>query len=489
MQTAENLELAALRQLQYGIEPLEAFIARTIPKHGKVPRHLKRITALFEASRHREVRATISMPPRHGKTVTLAAGLSWRTLYDPACLNFYAGFADDLAKSTSRMVRKGTRDAGAPLSAESASVNDWRTLYNGGLKATSVGGSITGRGANGGVIVVDDAIKGREVANSKLQRDKIWDWFKADVMSRLEPGASMIVCNTRWHEDDIIGRLILDGMGEDWQHISLPAVGDADGNPVDERINPEAAIPLWAEGGYDLVRLAKIRKRGEFDWWSLYQNKPRPPGGLFAGEPARFDLSKFSWEGKRGLIICDPAATANTSSDYSAALVVAVEGFGDDTRMYVLDMLHGQWEIPVLCRRLLDFQGAYKGLPVAVEAVGGFAAVPQTLRDSAPRLRILPLGEKGTPGWRLVRADKFTRAQPAAYAWRGITEAGKTTPQRLLIPYSVPWAHTLISEANSFTGLGDAHDDIIDCISHGWNRLYQEAPIGSKNTAYADGAV
>jgi predicted phage terminase large subunit-like protein len=492
VQTAENLELAALRALQTGIEPLEAFIARVVPKHARVPRHLRRIVEVFEASRHREMRVTIAMPPRHGKTVTIGAGLAWRTLYDPACLNFYAGFADDLAKHTSRNIRRMVRAAGVPLSAEAQGVNDWRTIHEGGLKATSVGGGITGRGCNGGVIVLDDTIKGREVANSKLQRDKIFDWAKADVLSRIEPGASVIVMNTRWHEDDIIGRLMADGMGEDWTHISIPAVGDELGNPVDERIDPEAARALWPEGGYDLRRLSTIRARGEYDWWSLYQQCPRPPSGrMFAGEPGRFDLSTFRWDvnGRRGLIVCDPAGTAKTSSDYSVAMVLAIEGVGDETRMYVLDVLRGQWEIPVLVSKLLDFQGRHRGLPIAVEAVGGFVAVPQMLRAAAPALRVLPLGEVGTPGYRLVRADKFTRAQPVSHAWRGTTEAGKETPRRVLVPIDAPWVHALITECQAFTGLGDAHDDQVDCLSHGWNRLYQERPAGSRNTSYADGAA
>jgi hypothetical protein len=481
--SAAAAELEALKRLQYGIEPLEAYIARTIPKHGRVPKHLKRIVRLFEASRHREVRATISMPPRHGKTVTLGAGLSWRTVYDPACLNFYAGFADDLAKSTSRAVRRTTRDAGAPLSAEAAAVSEWRTLFDGGLKATSVGGSITGRGANGGVIVVDDAIKGREVAESLLQRDKIWDWFRADVLSRLEPGASAIVTNTRWHQDDIIGRLMQDPMGENWEHISLPAVGDEDGNPIDERLEPERAIPLWPEGGYDLARYAKIRLRGEYDWWSLYQGVPRPPGAtLFPDEPERFDMRTFSWTGKRGLIVCDPAATAKTSSDYSAIAALAMEGYGEESVLHVVDVWRGQVTMPVLSRKLVDFQRAQAAasgvlLPVAVEAFGAFQAIPQMLRENAPGLRLLELGgDPKEPKAKLYRADKFTRAQPASKAWKG---DGKGVPGgRIRIPHDAAWAHAWIQEHNDFTGLGDVHDDQVDTTAHGWNRLYKEKPGG-----------
>jgi predicted phage terminase large subunit-like protein len=307
----------------------------------------------------------------------------------------------------------------------------------------------------------------------------VWDWLRADVMSRLMPGASMIVGNTRWHEDDPIGRLMKDGLGLKWEHIELAAVCDEFGNAIDEQVDPERALSLWPEGGYDLERWAKIRARGEYDWWSLYQQKPRPPGGsLFGGEPGRFDLSTFSWTGKRGLIICDPAATAKTSSDYSVAAAVAMEGYGDQTRMYIVDVLRGQWTIPVLVRKLLDFQRAYLGLPVAVEAFGAFQAVPQMLREAAPGLRLLELGRKpGEPGERLFRADKFTRAQPAARCWQ---RSG------ILVPFNAPWVHAFIDEHQSFSGLGDQHDDQVDCTSHGFNRLYQETPAGLRYGSYED---
>ena len=270
-------ERAALVALRDDVEPLAAFIERLTPKHAPVPEHLARVVALGEATRDREVWATISMPPRHGKTVTLAHVLAWRVLYDPACLNFYATFGADLSIHTSRMVRRLARAAGVQLSEDAQAAHDWRTSDEGGLKATSVGGDVTGRGCNSGIIVADDLIKGREQAESKLFRDRAWDWFRDDLLSRHEPGASLIVNATRWHEDDVIGRLQRDPMGLPWDHIVMPAVHDVDGAPADERIDDDARA-LWP-AVYPLERLSTRRLAGEHGWWSLYQQQPFPRGG------------------------------------------------------------------------------------------------------------------------------------------------------------------------------------------------------------------
>ena len=274
---ATSDEVRALRQLQDDVEPLADFIARLTPKHSPIPPHLQRVVDIGELTRQQEVFALISMPPRHGKTITLAHLLAWRTLYDPACLNFYATFGAELSIHTSRIVRKLARQAGVPLSDEAQAVQDWRTIFDGGLKATSIGGDVTGRGCNGGVIVADDLVKGREIAESKLARDRAWDWLRDDLLSRWQPGCSVIINATRWHEDDPIGRLLRDSLGLPWIHIELPAVIGDDDAAVDEREDPSARA-LWPEQ-YPLERLKTIRLRGEHGWWSLYQQRPFPRGG------------------------------------------------------------------------------------------------------------------------------------------------------------------------------------------------------------------
>lgn len=324
-------ERAALEALQSRVETLEQFCDRVSPKFAPTPAHLRRVDRLVEATRHRQVFATISMPPRHGKTTRLAHGLAYRELYDPACLNFYATFGSDLSLYTSRMVRRLAVAAGVQLADGDQAAHDWRTIHGGGLKATSVGGDVTGRGCNSGLIVADDLVKGRAEAESKLVRDRAWDWFRDDLMSRMERGASLIVNMTRWHEDDVIGRIHRDPMGLDWHHLVLPAVVDADGNATDERVNPDARA-LWPEQ-YDLDTLAKIRLRGEHGWWSLYQQQPFPRGGKMFSR-SWFGIVDRAPDGGRCVRGWDLAATKD--GDGAATCGVKIRAVGG--RYYVEDV-------------------------------------------------------------------------------------------------------------------------------------------------------
>lgn len=339
--TDEQAELAALEQAQYAAETIDEFVARVTPQFAEIPWHLQQVYALFELSRYQEIYATIAMPPRNGKTTSIATGLAYRIEKDPACLNFYATFGDNLSKATSRKVRRLARGAGVSLSKEIANVQEWETPYGGGLKATSVGGDITGRGCNGGIAVADDLIKGRKFAESKLVRDAAWDWLRDDFMSRLEPGSSMIVNGTRWHEDDPIGRLYADGLGLPWHHIVLSAVRGFDGKATDERTDSNA-LALWPEGGYDLERLAKIRLRSEHGWWSLYQQQPYARGGgAFKLAWLAGKMLKAPPIGGRVVRKWDLAATDN---DPRASWTAGAKLQLSERRIIVQHVRRGQWE-------------------------------------------------------------------------------------------------------------------------------------------------
>ncbi len=330
-------ELAALEAMQDSVETIEQFLARVVPKFSVIPEHLRPVFDLFELSRYQEVYATIAMPPRHGKTTSIALALAYRILYDPACLNFYATYGDNLSVATSRKIRKLARLAGVPLSKEVANVHEWETPWEGGLKATSVGGDVTGRGCNSGVIVADDIVKGRKQAESKGVRDDAWDWLRDDLMSRLEPGASLIVNATRWHEDDPIGRLKEDPLGLPWIHIELPAVRRADGSAGDERVDADCAA-LWPEGGYDLARLSRIRERSEHGWWSLYQQRPYPRGGgVFKRKWVHF-LDEAP-PGGRLVRRWDLAASTERDSAWTVGGLCQLV----DRRFIVQDIRRGQW--------------------------------------------------------------------------------------------------------------------------------------------------
>jgi len=103
-------------------------------------------------------------------------------------------------------------------------VAEWETASGGGVRAVGVGGGITGFGAK--LVIIDDPIKSRAEAESKTYRERVWDWFNDDIYTRLEPDAAIILIQTRWHEDDLSGRLLkqMSDGGEHWDVISLPAL-------------------------------------------------------------------------------------------------------------------------------------------------------------------------------------------------------------------------------------------------------------------------
>lgn len=448
-----TLRRDAAEALQHDVESLSDFIARLTPKYAPIPAHLRPVVDALEQTRQREVFATISQPPRGGKTETLAHGLAYRTLYDPACLNFYATFGDDLAQGTSRRVRSLVRASGVPLAPDAQSVHEWRTVVGGGLKATSIGGPVTGRGCNSGLIVADDLMKGREWAESKLNRDRAWDWLRDDLMSRLEPGASLIVNMTRWHEDDPIGRIMRDPMGLPWQHIAIPAVIGLDGQPTDERTDPDARS-FWPEV-WPLDRLADIRLRGEHGWWSLYQQQPFPKGGgMFRRE--WFSVVDIAPHGGRVVRGWDLAASTERDSANTAGVRLRMV----DGRVYVEDVVCIKGT-PYEVERLIvataeqDGRGVEQNIPKdpGQASIGQVAQFAAKLHGYTARFSPEP------------KASKEMRAEPFAAQ----AQAGNVFLVR------GNWNATYLEEMESFpTG---RLKDRVDATSRAYTALIATAPV------------
>ncbi len=115
--------------------------------------------------------------------------------------------------------------------------------HNGGLTAVGVGGALTGMGAD--LLIIDDPVKNDAEANSSVQREKIWDWFNATALTRLEPDGICILVMTRWHEDDLVGRLIRENNRPDaqkWELLNLPALA-----AEDDLLGRKIGEPLWNE--------------------------------------------------------------------------------------------------------------------------------------------------------------------------------------------------------------------------------------------------
>lgn len=394
--------------------PLLDFIPAVYPGFAR-PEHLRPLIELLERARHESVRAVVSTPPQHGKSRSLLAALVWLMLHAPHRRHVYATYAQQFARDQSYIARLAAERAGLMLEAES--LDRWRTAAGGGLMYTGVGGPLTGSAVDG-LMVVDDPVKNRLEAESALYRERTWEWFTSAALTRVHPGASVVVVATRWHPDDLSGRLIKRG----WEYVNLPAI-DAAGNAL----WPEHRPLAWLE--------AQRAEIGEYDWAALYLGEPRPRGGVVFGDTHYYDaLPDGPYREAWG---ADWAYTASARADYSVALQGRL--YGD--RLYLTDMVRVQSEVPAFLARLRA-----KGVTRVTSYMSGTEkAIEQFFaREGVSVVRLTATG------------DKYARAQPVAAAWN----AG-----RVLVPRGAPWAATLQDELLSFTGVADRHDDIVDALA------------------------
>lgn len=145
--------------------------------------------------------------------------------------------------------------------------------HRGSYRGAGVGGGITGMG--GDYIIIDDPIKNREEANSSTYREKLWQWYTSTLYTRQEQQGSILVTLTRWHEDDLAGRLLelakRDPEADQWEILLLPAIAEKNRHPMDPRQEGEA---LWP-GKYPIAELMKIKATvGIYDWTSMYGQRP-----------------------------------------------------------------------------------------------------------------------------------------------------------------------------------------------------------------------
>ncbi len=465
----EREELRILRALSTAPN-FERFVGQHFPELMPVPRALRKLYRLIDESRRRPVFCRVSMPPRFGKTTTFKAAVCYRLAFDPADSNMYGASGDGLATDFGIGTRRMAARASIRLAEDRKAVQHFSTPYGGGLKSASIFGDLVGRGVTG-IAIADDIIRSREAAESRTMRDKAYEALRDNFYTRLNPGsgASLFVPSTRWHEDDPHGRLDRDGWGEQWDNVIIPAVTTPDGVPTDEI--DDDCIPLCAERGFDLAWARKALARGKYGFWSLYQQQPRPRGGQMFQEPARFDRSTFSVDGWRLVMALDPAATAKTSSDYSAAGVMALRGQGDAQEVRVIEKMREQWPLPRVIDRCAEWQQRY-GIPLWVEGVAQAAAYPDMIRAIRPTMDVRPIPRA------LMKGGKLERATPWSVAWNDPGDPATGRPARVQVPQGEAY-NGYIDEHRDFTGVNDANDDQVDWSAHAFNigsRTQVDAP-------------
>jgi predicted phage terminase large subunit-like protein len=252
-------------------------------------------------------RIMVFMPPRHGKSELVSRKLpAYIFGRNPDASIIGTSYSADLAQRMNRDVQRiiDSDRYGEVFPGTSLTGKNIRTISNGSFlrnsdifeivgrrgtyRGAGVGGGITGMG--GDYIIIDDPIKNHEEANSLTYRDKLWDWYTSTLYTRQEKDGAILITLTRWHEDDLAGRLLelakTDPAADQWDVLTLPALcedeterppfGGHVRHPQDFRDMNGA---LW-EGKYDYNTLMQIKAAvGIYDWSAMYQQRPQPAGG------------------------------------------------------------------------------------------------------------------------------------------------------------------------------------------------------------------
>ena len=378
------------------------------------------------------------IPPQHGKTTQNSIHFStYYLLKNPEHNIILASYSANKAANFSRRARNlYLRHKEIPKDFSAAS-NEWETGYGGVLKSTGRS-SVTGNAAN--LFIVDDPVNGHEEAFSKNIRDKIWDWWDSDVTTRLQDHTSIIFTMTRWHCDDLAGRLLALEKDE-WIVVKIPAL--AKDNDILGRKEGDA---LW-EGVQSKKRLLKIKENRPTMFQALYQQEPSLEEGnilktdywkYYDKPPEKFIKIIQSW---------DTAYKTKESNDYSVGLTFgqAQDGY------YILDMYRAKKEYPDLKKALIRCYEQYKPTAVLVEDHGsGECLVPDLKNTNLP---IVPIR---------VNKDKVTRA----HAVMDLIKAGK-----VFLPSKRMWVADFLEETMTFPN--GEHDDIVDALTMGLNYIHQ----------------
>lgn len=326
-------------------ENIEAYVKYTMPG-WQSGRHHDEIFAALTAFERKEIpRLIIEAPPRHGKTETASRRFSSYVMgkipeTQVVCSTYNQDFANDIGRDVRHIVQSERYSRVFPeagLRRDSKAADRFHLENDSRYVAVGRGSALTGRGMHFGV--VDDPLKDRKEAESQRTRNELWDWFRAVFYTRQMPNCSILVMNTRWHEDDLTGRL-LEQEGDKWYRLTLPAISD-EGGP-----NEEA---LWAEW-YPLETLYDIRATiGPRDWLALYQQRPTSEQGT------TFKAEWFQERYKRRptnltKYLVGDFATVDGGGDYTE---LGVFGVDDKGEIYVLDWWYGQTTTDVWVHELL----------------------------------------------------------------------------------------------------------------------------------------
>lgn len=394
----------------------------------------------------------IEAPPQHGKSTQVVDFIAWATGKNPDMKLIYASFSEDLGVRANLTLQKIYTSKVYKHIFKDTQINERATVAtnrgylrnknilefvdkSGGFVNTTVGGQITGKSMTCGI--VDDAFKGRQEANSLTTRNAVWNWFTNDFSTRLSKEGGYIIIMTRWHIDDIVGRLALKN-DKSVKILTYKAIADID------ETNRLAGESLFPEHKPIEFLLEQKDLLGTQAFESLYQQNPIIAGG---------ELIKREWFKSYSMLppldyVCIFADTAQKTAEHNDYSVLQAWGYANG-QIYLVDQIRGKFEAPELKRTAIAFWQKHKANHVPCRAFyiedksSGTGLIQEIKREG------------GVPVVAVQRTkDKLTRVQDVMT----YMEAGY-----LHVPTNAVWVNDYLAEMEEFSSdNGHRHDDQID---------------------------
>ncbi len=463
-------KIAAAKRTKLAIEArtdLLKFVKYTMPDPDE-PDNLE-LSMFKDAKHHRALakvlekvekghipRLIVSMPPRHGKSELISRRfVPWLQGKDPYRNVIFATYNEDFAKDFGADVRNimampqykqifpkfGFRKGGA-------SKSRIQTESGGMSVFVGRGGSITGRG--GDFVILDDPIKDSIEANSPTTREQLWQWFTQVLMTRLMTAtASIVIVQTRWHEDDLIGRLtdptnphFSEEEASKWKIINLPALAEDD-----DPLGRKNGDLLWPER-FDIEFMEAQRRLDPRGFAALYQGRPTPEDGdLFQRDNLVFYDRKNMPEDMRIYAASDHAVgTDKTRNDATCLLIVGVDKNDD---IYLLDCWWEKQPADKVVNAMLALMKKWKPLIWWAEKGHISKAIGPFLRKRMAEERTYCRIEEVTPVH-----NKVQRSQSIM---------GRMAMKKVLLPKVSPWTQKAVDELLKFPN--SRHDDFVDTLA------------------------
>ena len=397
-------------------------------------------------------RLMIVMPPGSAKSTytSLLFPVWWFQRHPRStviCASHSLGLARSFGRRARDLVQEHADQLGFAIRPSHRAADNWSTTAGGEYLAVGVRGAVVGRRAD--LIIIDDPVKSHAIADSKRQRDFIWDWYKSDVSTRLKPGGRVALVMTRWHKDDLGGQL--EATAEDgWRVLRLPALAEANdplGRPPGE--------PLWPEWENKDALARRRALIGDRAWSALYQQQPYAPGGAFfrVNRIAETEAAEPDAHVIRGWDFAATAKDDGNEPDWTVGVKLCRT---DDRRWIVLDVVRirgSGMEVEALLLRTAAQDG--RKVTIALPQDPGQAGKFQASWFTA-RLR----------GFHVVSSrESGPKTERARYVATQV-EAGHVAIVR------APWNRPFLEELRDFPH--GSKDDQVDALARAFNTLESE---------------